>query len=90
MLAGAVVIRELMRAGGYDSLTVSENSLLAGAASTIGEVLAGEQRPWAGRQSCRGWRSTHGSGVGLGFAMQTFPDTPRLRYTSPAGDWRNG
>ncbi len=43
MLAGAVVIRELMRAGGYDSLTVSENSLLAGAASTIGEVLAGEQ-----------------------------------------------
>ena len=41
MLAGAVVIRELMRAGGYDELTVSENSLLAGAASTIGEALAG-------------------------------------------------
>ncbi len=30
ILAGAVVIRELMRAGGYDTLTVSENSLLAG------------------------------------------------------------
>ena len=42
MRAGAVVIRELMRAGGYHELTVSENSLLAGAASTIGEVLAGE------------------------------------------------
>lgn len=41
MLAGAVVIRELMRTGGYDALTVSENSLLAGAASTIGEVLSG-------------------------------------------------
>ena len=47
MLAGAVVIRELMRAGGYDELTVSENSLLAGAASTIGEALAGE-RPVVG------------------------------------------
>lgn len=47
MLAGAVVIRELMRAGGYMELTVSENSLLAGAAATIGEVLAGE-RPTVG------------------------------------------
>ena len=42
MLAGAVVMRELMRAGGYDELTVSENSLLAGMASTMGEVLAGK------------------------------------------------
>lgn len=39
MLAGAVVMRELMRAGGYDVLTVSENSLLAGMAATIGETL---------------------------------------------------
>ena len=42
ILAGAVVIREAMRAGGYDSLTVSENSLLAGAAATIDEALAGK------------------------------------------------
>lgn len=42
ILAGAVVIREAMRAGGYDSLTVSENSLLAGAAATIAEALAGK------------------------------------------------
>ena len=40
-LAGAVVIRELMRAGGYKTLTVSENSLLAGMAATINEVLDG-------------------------------------------------
>ena len=42
ILAGAVVIRELMRAGGYKTLTVSENSLLAGMAATINEVLDGE------------------------------------------------
>ena len=42
ILAGAVVIRELMRAGGYESLTVSENSLLAGMAATINETLDGE------------------------------------------------
>ena len=42
ILAGAVVIRELMRAGNYDTLTVSENSLLAGMAATINEVLDGE------------------------------------------------
>ena len=42
ILAGAVVIRELMRAGGYSTLTVSENSLLAGMAATINEVLDGE------------------------------------------------
>lgn len=41
MLAGAVIVRELMRAGGYQALTVSENSLLAGMAATIGEVLSG-------------------------------------------------
>ncbi len=41
LLGGAVVIGELMRSGGYDVLTVSENGLLAGAASTLGEVLAG-------------------------------------------------
>lgn len=41
ILAGAVVIRELMRAGNYDTLTVSENSLLAGMAATINEVLDG-------------------------------------------------
>lgn len=47
ILGGAVVIRELMRAGGYDALTVSENSLLAGAASTVSEVLEG-RRPATG------------------------------------------
>lgn len=41
ILAGAVVVRELMRAGSYESLTVSENSLLAGMAATINEVLEG-------------------------------------------------
>ncbi|MFR7733614.1 MAG: hypothetical protein ACLU4A_04810 [Collinsella aerofaciens] len=41
ILAGAVVIRELMRAGGYQTLTVSENSLLAGMAATINEALDG-------------------------------------------------
>ncbi len=38
ILAGAIVARELMRAGGYGRLTVSENSLLAGAAATIYEA----------------------------------------------------
>jgi len=38
ILAGAIVVRELMRAGGYGRLTVSENSLLAGAAATICEA----------------------------------------------------
>ena len=41
ILAGTVVIRELMRAGGYKTLTVSENSLLAGMAATINETLDG-------------------------------------------------
>lgn len=41
ILAGAVVIRELMRAGGYKTLTVSESSLLAGMAATINETLDG-------------------------------------------------
>ncbi|MDO4437621.1 MAG: hypothetical protein Q4B77_06715 [Coriobacteriaceae bacterium] len=39
ILAGAVIVRELMRAGGYSALTVSENSLLAGAASTVWEAV---------------------------------------------------
>lgn len=39
ILAGAVIVRELMRAGGYDSLTVSENSLLVGVAATILEAI---------------------------------------------------
>lgn len=39
ILAGAVIMRELMRAGGYGRLTVSENSLLAGAAATIYETV---------------------------------------------------
>lgn len=38
LLAGAVTLRELMRAGGYDRLTVSENSLLVGAAATMAEA----------------------------------------------------
>ena len=42
ILAGAIVIRELMRAGGYEALTVSENSLLAGMAATINETLDGK------------------------------------------------
>lgn len=42
ILAGAIVIRELMRVAGYERLTVSENSILAGLASTIAEVLAGD------------------------------------------------
>ena len=39
ILAGAIIVRELMRAGGYGRLTVSENSLLAGAAATIYEAV---------------------------------------------------
>lgn len=41
ILAGACTIRELLATGGYDRLTVSENSLLAGMAATICEVLDG-------------------------------------------------
>lgn len=40
ILAGALIVRELMRAGGYDRLTVSENSLLVGAAATMYESVA--------------------------------------------------
>lgn len=43
ILAGALIIRELMETGGYDRLTVSENSLLAGMAATIYEALNGER-----------------------------------------------
>lgn len=39
---GALVIRELMRTGGYDALTVSENSLLAGMAATLFEAASGQ------------------------------------------------
>lgn len=39
LLAGAVALRELMRAGGYDRLTVSENSLLVGAVATMADAL---------------------------------------------------
>lgn len=42
MLGGALIIREVLRAGGYRSLTVSENSLLVGMATTVAEVLSGE------------------------------------------------
>ena len=42
ILAGALIIRELMEAGGYDCLTVSENSLLAGMAATVYETLNGQ------------------------------------------------
>lgn len=43
ILAGAIVVRELMRAGGYGRLTVSENSLLAGAAATIYEAAVSDR-----------------------------------------------
>ena len=43
LLGGAVIIRELLRVGGYRELTVSENSLLAGMAATMFEVLTGQQ-----------------------------------------------
>lgn len=51
ILAGAVVIRELMRAGGYKALTVSENSLLAGMAATINEASTVRPPPSPGPQS---------------------------------------
>lgn len=41
MLAGSVIIRELMRSGGYRALTVSESSLLAGVVATVDETLRG-------------------------------------------------
>lgn len=39
ILAGALIIQELMQTGDYAALTVSENSLLAGAAATIYEAI---------------------------------------------------
>lgn len=42
MLAGSIIIRELIRSGGYSELTVSESSLLAGVAATIDETLGGK------------------------------------------------
>ena len=41
LLAGSLVIRELMASGGYESLTVSENSIMAGMVETVCEVLDG-------------------------------------------------
>lgn len=41
LLGGALIVRELLAAGGYSELTVSENSLLAGMAATIAEILDG-------------------------------------------------
>lgn len=54
ILAGALVVGELMRAGGYESLTVSENSLMAGMAATLYEALCGEVPAigWTPRVSC--------------------------------------
>lgn len=43
MLGGALIIRQILRAGGYDALTVSENSLLVGMAATMREALDGER-----------------------------------------------
>ena len=43
MLGGALIMRELMRAAGYETLTVSENSLLVGMAHTVAEVLEGRE-----------------------------------------------
>lgn len=54
--AGALIMRELMRTGGYDMLTVSENSLLAGMVSTVGEFLD------SGRTAI-GWQPELGSGL---------------------------
>lgn len=48
IFAGSLVIRELMRAGGYERLTVSENSLLAGAAATVYEAMTSEAVPAIG------------------------------------------
>lgn len=42
IFAGALIIRELMESGGYGSLTVSENSLLAGMAATVYEAVCGD------------------------------------------------
>ncbi len=43
ILGGAVTIRELMCAGGYGELTVSESSLLAGMAVAVYETISGGQ-----------------------------------------------
>ncbi len=54
--AGALIICELMRTGGYEHLTVSENSLLAGMVSTVGEFLD------SGRTAI-GWQPELGRGL---------------------------
>lgn len=43
LLAGSVVIHELMASGGYDRLTVDENSIMAGMVETMSEVLDGQE-----------------------------------------------
>ncbi len=54
LLGGAVIIRELMRAGSYNELTVSENSLLVGMAATMFETLCGDTPVigWVPELSC--------------------------------------
>lgn len=43
LLGGALIVRELLAAGSYGELTVSENSLLAGMAATIAECADGRE-----------------------------------------------
>ncbi|MDY2777802.1 MAG: hypothetical protein SOU51_05435 [Collinsella sp.] len=47
ILAGSIIVRELMLTGGFDELTISENGLMAGVASTMFEVLS-ERDPSVG------------------------------------------
>lgn len=58
ILAGAVIMRELMRSGGYDRLTVSENSLLVGSVATMHEAACGVHPVigWTPRMSSLGAR----------------------------------
>ena len=41
--AGTLVIRELVAAGGYTAITVSENSIMAGVVQTVAELLDGRE-----------------------------------------------
>lgn len=56
MLAGSIIMRELMRAGGYQTLTVSESSLLAGMVATIDETLQGKE-PVVGWTPCLSYQA---------------------------------
>ena len=53
ILGGAVAVAELMRAGGYTELVVSENSLMAGMVPTIVEAIRGSSTSigWSPRLS---------------------------------------